>query len=126
MPGHKNTAQRVKLQDRAAILFAIGKFVMLPIYLVSSDGKEHPDAGRIGKILSASNGKLAVEFFNDELIGKLTACILPTKYWLPVPEFCVEPYELRSKKNGWRLSSRGLGVFDDMKWPKNAATEGQT
>jgi hypothetical protein len=116
---------RRKLLNREQELFGIGKFVMLPILLFCSDGKEHPDAGRIGKILSVANGNLACEFFNDDLIGKMSGCILPKKYFLPIPGTLVEEYFPRAKKRGFRLSEHGMVVFARMNWPKNDATEGR-
>lgn len=114
-----------KKNDSLSRLFRTGCYVMLPVDLLLSDGRTvHPEAGRIGRINSESHGNLVVEYFDDRLIGKLSACILPKQYWLPVPEFLVEEYEPRAKKHGWRLSVRGVSGFEHMEWPKNAATEG--
>ena len=116
--------KRLRTEEIIAGMFAPGKHVMLSVNVFLHDKSRHPDAGRIGRVSSESNGMLLVEFFDDDLIGKLSACILPKEMWLPVPEFCVEEYFPRAKKRGWRLSKRGVRMFDDLDWLKNKATEG--
>lgn len=116
--------KRLRTEEIIAGMFAPGKHVMLSVNVFLHDKSRHPDAGRIGRVSSESNGMLLVEFFDDDLIGKLSACILPKEMWLPVPEFCVEEYFPRAKKRGWRLSKRGVRTFDDLDWLKNKATEG--
>jgi len=73
-------------------LFQAGCFVVL-----HPDSK-HPDAGRVGKIISRNGARMLVEFFHDELIGETAFSVIPFGHWLPVPSFFVEEYEPRAKK----------------------------
>ena len=50
---------------------------------------------------------MVTEFWSDDLIGGATFCLIPFGHWAPVPEFCVEEYEPRAKRRGWRLNERG-------------------
>lgn len=106
-------------------MFADGAFVMLHPGCTIAGNKPHPDAGRIGKIVSSSNGNRIVQFMNDELIGHSTFCILPEKAWGPVPEFCVEEYEPRAGKKCFRLNERGVKIFKSMEWETSAHSEGK-
>jgi len=115
----------LKKEDVNGSMFAPGAFVMLHPNVYPADMTRHPDAGRIGKVSSEANGKLVVQLFDDDLVGKMTACILPKELWLPVPAMAVEEYFPRAKKRGWRLSERGSKLFSDLKWIKNEATEGK-
>lgn len=117
--------ERLRKEEVVNSMFAPGAFVMLHPNVFMSNNNRHPDSGRIGKVSSESNGMLVVELFNDDLIGKLTACILPKKVWLPVPSFAVEEYFPRAKKRGWRLSDRGKRLFADFGWMMNEASEGR-
>jgi hypothetical protein len=85
----------------------------------------HPDAGRVGKIISRNGTEMLVEFFNDDLIGKTEYCTIPLGHWGPVPEFFVEEYEPRAKKRGWRVTERGMKMFRDLGWDYTPATEGK-
>jgi len=104
-------------------LFAPGAFVMLH-HECKVAGKPHPDAGRIGRIVSRDGASMVTEFWNDDLIGSATFCLIPFGHWAPVPEFCVEEYEPRAKRRGWRLNERGAKLFADMGWQRTKATIG--
>lgn len=100
-------------------LFQPGCFVVL------HPQSKHPDAGRVGKIVSRNGMQMLVEFFCDELIGKTEFSTIPFCHWLPVGDFLVEAYEPRAKKRGWRVSERGMGVFQKMGWEYTNATSGK-
>ena len=119
------TAQRLRHAEVMAKMFAPGDFVMLGCQVFLADDTLHPDAGRVGKIVSESNGHLVVEFFVDELIGKMSACILPKPMWMPVPRFMVDEYFPSAKKRGWRITERGERIFDGFPWPRNDNTSGR-
>jgi hypothetical protein len=72
-----------------------------------------------GSIMGAGH-----EMTQSEVIGGATFCLIPFGHWAPVPEYCVEEYEPRAKRRGWRLSERGMKLFADMGWPRTKATEG--
>jgi hypothetical protein len=86
---------------------------------------QHPDAGRVGKIISRKGNDMLVEFFNDDLIGKTEYSTIPLRHWRPVPEFIVEEYEPQAKKRGWRVTERGMKMFRDLGWGHTLATEGK-
>lgn len=108
---------------REAKMFAPGAYVMLHPE-GKANGKPHPDAGRIGRIQRCDDKAMIVEFWNDDLVGSSVFCLLPRQHWAPVPDFCVEKYEPRAKKRGWRLNERGVRLFADMGWGKTDATTG--
>ena len=108
-----------ELTKQQEAMFQPGCFVVL-----HPDSK-HPDAGRVGKIVSRNGKEMLVEFFNDELIGKSEFSMIPFGHWLPVGDFLVEEYEPRAKKRGWRVSLRGIEIFRKMGWEYTAATEGK-
>jgi len=109
----------LKLTKEQEAMFQPGCFVAL-----HPDSK-HPDAGRVGKIVSRNGSEMLVEFFSDELIGKSEFSLIPMGHWAPVPEFFVEEYEPRAKKRGWRVTERGIKMFRDLGWGYTAATEGK-
>lgn len=115
----------LKKSEVQARMFDVGAFVMLGTEVYLADDTRHPDAGRIGKIISVHDDKLLVDFWSDDLIGKGTFCILPRKYWSPVPEFLVEEFFPRELKRGYRINARGVKTFSDLGWPCNAATRGE-
>lgn len=100
-------------------MFQSGCFVVL------HPNSDHPDAGRVGKIVSRNNNDMLVEFFADDLIGKTEFSMIPLGHWGPVPEFLVEEYEPRAKKRGWRVTERGMKMFRNLGWGYTAATEGK-
>ena len=106
-----------------AKMFAPSAFVMLH-HECKAAGKPHEDAGRIGRIVSRNGDRMVTEFWNDDLIGGATFCLIPFGHWAPVPEFCVEEYEPRAKRRGWRLNERGVKLFSDMGWQHTRATLG--
>lgn len=109
-----------------AKMFAPGQYVMLHHECKIRGNQPHPDVGRIGRIQQSDSGNMIVEFWNDDLVGSSTYCVLTRPNWLPVPEFCVEKYEPRAKRRGWRLNERGVRLFRDMGWTQTAATTGQS
>lgn len=111
------TSERLTKEQDA--MFKPGGFVML------HPESKHPDAGRVGKIVSRNGDEMLVEFFNDELIGKTDFSTIPLGHWGPVPEFFVEEYEPRAKKIGWRVAERGMRMFRNLGWGYTAATEGK-
>lgn len=106
-------------------MYAPGAFVMLH-HESKAGGCPHEDAGRIGRIVSREGERMVVEFFMDELIGAGTFSLVPFGHWAPVPAWCVEEYEPRAKKRGWRLNERGVKVYDSMGWQRTKATTGET
>lgn len=108
----------------AAKLFTVGGYVMLHHECMAGD-KPHPDAGRIGQIVNNGEHEFMAQFFDDELIGSTTFCLIPRRHWAPVPDFCVETYEPRAKRKGWRLNERGVKTFSIMGWGRTPATEGK-
>jgi len=100
-------------------LFLPGCFVAL------HPESNHPDAGRIGKIISRKGREMLVEFFKDELFGKTDYSLIPLSHWMPVPTFFVEEYEPRAKKRGWRVTKHGMKMFHEFGWGYTAATEGK-
>ena len=114
-----NMTTDLELTKEQEAMFQPGCFVAL-----HPDSK-HPDAGRVGKIVSRKGGEMLVEFFNDELIGRSEFSTIPLGHWGPVPQFFVEEYEPRAKKRGWRVSERGMKMFRDLGWGYTAATEGK-
>jgi hypothetical protein len=118
---------------REAECYQDGKLLMLhPGCRTGSN--PHPDAGRIGRIVSCERradgapvkgGKLLVEFWADELVGSSIYCLIPVGHWLPIFGWFAEEYEPRAKKRGWRLSAQGLKVFTQMGWEITAATRGE-
>lgn len=107
-----------ELTKEQEAMFQPGCFVVL------HPESKHPDAGRVGKIISRKGKEMLVEFFADELIGKSEFSMIPFGHWLPVCDFLVEEYEPRAKKRGWRVSQRGMEIFRKMGWEYTAATEG--
>lgn len=99
-------------------MFQPGGFVML-----HPDSK-HPDAGRIGKIISRRGVEMVVEFFADELIGKSEFSLIPLGHWGPVPDFLVESYEIRAQKRGWKIGERGITMFKKLGWGYTLASIG--
>lgn len=101
-------------------LFEAGALVMLhPDGKIG--GKPHPDAGRIGRIVSREGERMVVEFWQGP--HRSTFCLIPLPHWAPVPEFCAETYE-RDGMRGWRLHDRGARIFAGMGWRTTAATGG--
>jgi hypothetical protein len=94
-------------------------------FVVLHPNSKHPDAGRVGKIISRKGSEMLVEFWRDDLIGKSEFSTIPLGHWGPVPEFFVEEYEPRAKKRGWRVTERGMKMFRDLGWGYTAATEGK-
>jgi len=94
-------------------------------FVVLHPNSKHPDAGRVGKIISRKGSEMLVEFWRDDLIGKSEFSTIPLGHWGPVPEFFVEEYEPRAKKRGWRVTERGMRMFRDLGWGYTAATEGK-
>lgn len=119
----QSEAHRAHMKRMEAKMFAPGAFVMLHHESRTPDGL-HPDAGRIGQIVKCDGNQMIVEFFRDELVGSGTFCLIPRNHWAPVPETCVEEYEPRAKRRGWRVSERGKKIFDGMGWQTTAATFG--
>lgn len=109
----------IKMDKEREALFQPGCFVAL------HPDSEHPDAGRVGKIISRNGNKMLVEFFSDELIGKTEFSLIPLGHWAPVSKFLVEEYEPRVKKRGWRITERGIKIFSDLGWRYTAATIGK-
>ena len=116
-------ARRDHMARMEAKMFAPGAFVMLH-HECKAAGKPHEDAGRIGRIVSRDGERMVTEFWNDDLIGSATFCLIPFGHWAPVPEWCVEEYEPRAKRRGWRLNERGAKLFADMGWRLTKATTG--
>lgn len=119
--------------QREAECYQDGRLLMLH-HACRAQGRPHPDAGRIGRILSCQRhadgrpiqgGTLVVEFFSDELVGSATFCLIPVGHWMPIFDWMAEEYEPRAKKRGWRLSPQGLKIFKSMGWEFTPATEGK-
>jgi len=110
---------KIKLSKEQEAMFAPGCFVML------HPESRHPDAGRIGKIVSRDEDRMLVEFFDDALIGKTDFSTIPLGHWGPVPDFFVEEYEPRAQKRGWRLTAQGRKMFCDLGWGFTPASEGK-
>ena len=108
----------IELTKAQEAMFKPGCFVVL------HPESKHPDAGRVGKIISRKGKEMLVEFFADELIGKTEFSTIPLGHWGPVPEFFVEEYEPRAKKHGWRVTASGMKMFRALGWGFTAATEG--
>jgi len=128
-----NQARAEADAKREAECYQEGKLLMLH-HACKTGGKPHPDAGRIGRIVSCERradgrpvkgGKLIVEFWADELVGSATYCLIPVGHWLPIFGWFAEEYEPRAKKRGWRLSTQGLKIFTQMGWEMTAATRGE-
>lgn len=116
-------ARRDSMARMEAKMFAPGAFVMLH-HECKVAGKQHEDAGRIGRIVSLNGKNMVTEFWNDDLIGGATFSVIQRRHWAPVPEWCVEEYEPRAKRRGWRLNERGAKLFADMGWQRTKATTG--
>lgn len=114
----------IKLTPKEEAMFQPGCFVMLHTESCVASGKLHPDAGRIGQIVSRRGSDMLVEFFADELFGKSDFCMIPLGHWAPVPRFLVEEYEPRAKKRGWRLNASGVQVYRELGWAQTPATIG--
>lgn len=101
-------------------------FVSGALVMLHHDGKigdkPHPDAGRIGRIVSCDGSRMVVEFWQGERSS--TFCLIPRPHWAPVPDFCAEEYE-RGGMRGWRLHERGARIFAGMGWDTTAATRGE-
>jgi len=128
-----NSIRRDTDAQRDAECFEDGRLLMLH-HACRSQGQTHPDAGRIGRILSCQRhadgrpiqgGTLVVEFFSDELVGSATFCLIPVGHWMPIYDWMAEEYEPRAKRRGWRLSAQGAKIFRSMGWEFTAATEGK-
>ena len=119
-------AREENFERKQREMFQPGKFVMLHHACHTWDGP-HPDAGRIGKIIKCDlvTKDMIVEFWNDELVGSATYCLIPFGHWLPLGEWMIEEYEPRAKRRGWRVSQQGMKIFDGMGWERTAATEGK-
>ncbi len=104
-------------------LFQPGAYVMLhprsPALI-----REHQDAGRIGKLLSRKGDAAIIQLFRDDLIGLTMCCRIPIEHCAPVPDFMVEPYEVRAGKHGWRVTPSGLSLFKKLGWLHTDATSG--
>ena len=117
-------ARRDHMARMEAKMFAPGAFVMLH-HECKAAGKPHEDAGRIrAHRVARRRARMVTEFWNDDLIGSATFCLIPFGHWAPVPEWCVEEYEPRAKRRGWRLNERGAKLFADMGWRLTKATTG--
>jgi hypothetical protein len=116
-------AHRDHMARMEAKMYAPGAFVMLH-HACKAAGQPHEDAGRIGRIVSRDGDRMVTEFFTDDLIGSATFCLVPFGHWAAVPEFCVEEYEPRAKRRGWRLNERGVKMYDNMGWRRTKATVG--
>lgn len=116
-------ARRDHMARMEAKMFAPGAFVMLH-HACKVDCKPHEDAGRIGRIVSRNGDRMVTEFWSDDLIGGATFSLIPLGHWAPVPEWCVEEYEPRVKRRGWRLNKRGVKLFAEMQWQYTKATIG--
>ena len=81
---------------------------------------------RDGGPVAAAFGSAVTSFAADAGAGKSTFCVIPRNHWAPVPDFCVEPYDVpgRERCAGWRLSKRGIAIFESMGWQRTPATEG--
>lgn len=109
----------LELTKEQEAMFQPGRYVAL------HPESNHPDAGRVGKIISRKGRDMIVEFFNDDLVGRTEYSTIPLGHWGPVPEFLVEEYEPRAKKRGWRVTESGIKIFRDLGWGYTAATEGK-
>jgi hypothetical protein len=112
-------ATDLELTPEQEAMFQPGCFVAL------HPKSKHPDAGRVGKIITREGRRMLVEFFRDDLIGKTTYSVIPLGHWGPVPAALVEEYEPRAKKRGWRLNEFGMKVYRDFGWDYTPATEGK-
>lgn len=106
-----------KLTDQQEIMFSPGKFVML------HPESHHPDAGRIGKIISRKGVDMLVEFFSDN--EKSSYSVIPIGHWGPVPDSMVDEYAPAPGKRGWRFSERGIDLARKLGWGYTDATEGK-
>jgi hypothetical protein len=70
----------LELTKEQEALFQPGCFVVL------HPESKHPDAGRVGKIISRNGRDMIVEFFNDDLVGRTEYSTIPLGHWGPVPE----------------------------------------
>jgi len=75
-------ARRDHMARMEAKMFAPGAFVMLH-HACKAAGKPHPDAGRIGRIVSRNGDNMVTEFWNDDLIGGATFSVIPRGHWAP-------------------------------------------
>lgn len=73
----------LELTKEQEAMFQPGRFVAL------HPESNHPDAGRVGKIISRKGCDMIVEFFNDDLVGRAEYSTIPLGHWGPVPEFFV-------------------------------------
>ncbi len=106
-----------KLTDQQEIMFSPGKFVML------HPESHHPDAGRIGKIISRKGVDMLVEFFSDN--EKSSYSVIPLWHWWPIHDSMVEKYAPEPGKRGWRFSEIGIYLARKLGWGYTDATEGK-
>jgi hypothetical protein len=109
----------LELAPKQEAIFRPGRFVLL------RPESNHPDAGRVGRIISRKGNEILVEFFRDDLIGRTEYCLIPLDQWSPVPASFVERYEPRPKKRGWRVTKAGIKAFRNLGWEYTEATEGK-
>ena len=83
----------------------------------------HPDAGRIGKIISRKGVDMLVEFFSDK--EKSTYSMIPLGHWGPLLDSMVEEYAPEPGKRGWRFSEKGMTLARKLGWGYTDATEGK-
>lgn len=104
-----------------------GQLVMLSCFISLADDTDHPECGRICKIISLpknGRGDMVVEYAVDDAAGRSSYLILPKDMFLPVPEFCVEAYSLRPGHTAYRINDQGRRTFEGMGWPTTAKSFG--
>ena len=117
----KYPASKELRQEMDRKMWATGGYVVL--HPESYVGEElHPEAGRIGKIVSCRGQDIVVEMASGEVQGRFLVGI-PKQHYAPMPAFMVEEY-LDNGMTRYRLTEDGYRIATNMGWLVNARTRG--
>jgi len=106
-----------KLIEKA---FQPGKFVMLHPNAYTDHGA-HPDAGRVGKIVSCDKNRMVVEFF---VKAEAISCgVMHKDSFLIVPDFHVEEYT-KEGVTGYRVNDQFKQAAQYFGWNYTQQSEG--
>ena len=90
----------------------VDAMVMLAPNVFMSNGKTHPECGKIGKVTSIVGDNAIVEMIVDG--EKALYLLLPTEVFFVLPEFFVEAKSL-GERNWYEFSEIGKKITAD--WP---------
>lgn len=117
----KYPASKERRQEMDRKMWAPGGYVVLHAESYVGE-KLHPEAGRIGKIVSCRGQDIVVEMACGEGQSRFLVGI-PKKHYAPMPAFMVEEYAANEMRR-YRLTEDGYRIATNMGWLVNDRTRG--